>query len=128
MVAASVLTADTDERARRLSMPGALQFLRLRQGNPGLVPTVREAEEHPYTPLERQFVDERLASQIIGSPTTVLDGVRELVARTAADELMVVTGTHDGADRLRSYELLATAVSGTAVSGTAVPAGALAAR
>jgi len=122
MVAASVLTADTDERARRLAMPGALQFLRLRQGNPGLVPTVREAEEHPYTPLERRFVDDRLDSQIIGSPTTVLDGVRELVERTAADELMVVTGTHDGADRLRSYELLAAAVAGTAAPAEVVAA------
>ncbi|WP_252435070.1 LLM class flavin-dependent oxidoreductase [Pseudonocardia humida] len=111
MVAASVLTADTDERARRLALPSALQFLRLRQGDPGQVPTLREAEEYPYTPLERRFVDDRLASQIIGSPRTVLDGVRELVARTAADELMVVTGTHGGADRLRSYELLAEAVS-----------------
>jgi luciferase family oxidoreductase group 1 len=113
MVAASVLAADTDERALRLAMPGALQFLRLRQGEPGQVPTVREAEEHPYTAAERQFIDDRLASQIIGSPRTVLEGVRELVERTAADELMVVTGTHDGADRLRSYELLAEAVSGS---------------
>jgi hypothetical protein len=45
----------------------------------------------------------------------VRDGVHELVARTGADELMVVTGTHDGADRLRSYELLAAAVSPASV-------------
>jgi alkanesulfonate monooxygenase SsuD/methylene tetrahydromethanopterin reductase-like flavin-dependent oxidoreductase (luciferase family) len=111
MVAASALVADTDEQARRLAMPGALQFLRLRQGNPGQVPTVEEAEQYPYTPLERGFVDDRLAGQLIGAPRTVLDGVHELVSRTAADELMVVTSTHAGADRLRSYELLAGAVT-----------------
>lgn len=107
MVAASVLVAPTDAEARRLALPGALQFLRLRQGNPGLVPTPEEAESYPYSPLERQFVEDRLAAQIIGAPQTVLAGVRELVERTACDELMVVTGAYDAADRLRSYELLA---------------------
>ena len=111
MIAASVLVADTDEDARRLAMPSALQFLRLRQGDPGLVPTVEEALTHPYSPAERAFVEDRLAGQVVGSPETVREGVRELVERTGVDELMVVTGTHGGADRLRSYELLAAAVA-----------------
>jgi luciferase family oxidoreductase group 1 len=111
MIAASVLAADTDAGARRLAMPGALQFLRLRQGRPGLVPTVEEALAHPYTEQERAFVEDRLAGQVIGSPATVRDGVRELVRRTGVDELMVVTSTHDPADRLRSLELLAAAVA-----------------
>ena len=48
---------------------------------------------------------------MIGAPSTVRDGVHELVERTAVDELMIVTSTHSGADRLRSYELLAEAVA-----------------
>jgi luciferase family oxidoreductase group 1 len=111
VVAASVLAAPTDEEARRLARPAALQFLRLRQGAPGVVPTPAEAEEHPYTEAERRFVEDRLAAQIIGSPRTVRDGVRELVERTQAAELMVVTSTFDSADRMRSYELLAAAVA-----------------
>ena len=35
MIGAAVLAADTDAEARRLALPGALQFLRLRQGKPG---------------------------------------------------------------------------------------------
>ena len=111
MIAASVLTADTDAQAQRLAMPSALQFLRLRLGRPGLVPTVEEATAYPYTAEERAFVDDRMAGQIIGSPDTVREGVDALVERTGVDELMVVTSTHDGADRLRSYELLAEAVA-----------------
>jgi luciferase family oxidoreductase group 1 len=111
LVAASVLAAPTDEEARRLARPSALQFLRLRQGQPGVLPTPAETDAYPYTELERRFVEERLAGQIIGSPETVRAGVRELVERTAADELMVVTSTFDSADRLRSYELLAQAVA-----------------
>jgi luciferase family oxidoreductase group 1 len=110
MIAASVLAADSDAEARRLAMPGALQFLRLRQGAPGLVPTPEEAAGYAYSAEERQFVEDRLAGQVIGSPSTVRDGVRELVERTDVDELMVVTSAHDGTDRLRSYELLAEAV------------------
>ena len=60
---------------------------------------------------ERRFVDDRLAGQVIGSPSTVRAGVAELVERTGVDELMVVTSTYDGADRLRSYRLLAEAVA-----------------
>ncbi len=110
MIAASVLCAETDGQAHRLSMPGALQFLQLRQGRPGVVPTPDEAAAYPYSAEERRFVDDRLAGQIIGAPATVRDGVQELVERTGVDELMVVTNTHAGADRLRSYELLADAV------------------
>ena len=111
MIGAAVLVADTDAEARRLALPGALQFLRLRQGKPGLVPTPEEAAAHPYSDEERAFVEERLAGQVIGAPDTVRDGVRELVERTGVAELMVVTSTHGGADRLRSYELLAGAVT-----------------
>ncbi|WP_308282611.1 LLM class flavin-dependent oxidoreductase [Pseudonocardia nigra] len=111
MIAASVLAADTDAEAHRLAMPGALQFLRLRLGMPGPVPTPEEAGAYPYTDEEKLFVEHRLGSQIIGSPATVRDGVRELLERTGVDELMVVTSTHDGADRLRSYELFAEAVT-----------------
>ncbi|GAA1230948.1 LLM class flavin-dependent oxidoreductase [Pseudonocardia alaniniphila] len=115
MIAASVLAAGTDEEARRLALPSALQFLRLRLGQPGPVPTPEEASTYPYSEQERAFVEDRLAGQIIGSPDTVRDGVHALVERTGVDELMVVTSTHDGADRLRSYELLAAAVMPTTV-------------
>ena len=75
------------------------------------MPTPEEAAAHPYTDEERAFIEDRLAGQVIGSPDTVRDGITELVERTGVDELMVVTSTHDGADRLRSYELLAAAVT-----------------
>jgi alkanesulfonate monooxygenase SsuD/methylene tetrahydromethanopterin reductase-like flavin-dependent oxidoreductase (luciferase family) len=110
-----VLAAETDAEAHRLALPSALQFLRLRQGNPGLVPTPEEAAAYSYTDEEQWFVEDRMSGQIIGSPDTVRDGVHELVERTGADELMVVTSAHDGADRLRSYELLAASVASATV-------------
>jgi luciferase family oxidoreductase group 1 len=106
MIAAAVFTADTDAEARRLALPSALQFLQLRKGTPGLLPSPDEAAAQPLTELDEAFVEDRMSQQIIGSPDTVRDGVRELLERTAADELMVVTAMHGGIDRIRSYELL----------------------
>ena len=106
LIAASVLCAPDDAEAHRLALPSALQFLQLRLGTPGLVPTPEEAAAYPYSDQERAFIEHRMAGQIIGSPATVRDGVRALVERTGVDELMVTTNTHDGADRIRSYELL----------------------
>jgi alkanesulfonate monooxygenase SsuD/methylene tetrahydromethanopterin reductase-like flavin-dependent oxidoreductase (luciferase family) len=44
---------------------------------------------------------------IIGSPATVREGIERLAADYGADEVMVVTITHDHGARRRSYELLA---------------------
>jgi luciferase family oxidoreductase group 1 len=107
MVCASVTVADSDEHARWIAGPGALSFLQLRQGNPIRLPTPRQAADYPYTDMDRQFVEDRMASQIIGGPERVRDGVHELLERTQADELMVTTMVHDAPDRVRSYELLA---------------------
>ncbi|HEY8480905.1 MAG TPA: LLM class flavin-dependent oxidoreductase [Spirillospora sp.] len=107
MIGVSVTAADDGERARRLAMPQALSFLRLRQGRPGPLPTPQEAEAYPYTPLERQIVDERLADQVVGGPETVRKEMDALIERTGVDEVMVVTQVHDHADRRRSYEILA---------------------
>jgi luciferase family oxidoreductase group 1 len=110
MIAANVLCAETDEEAMRLSMPGAMSFLNLRLGRPGLMPSLAETEAHQWTEAERAFVDDRLSQQIIGSPETTRKGIEELLDRTGVDELMITTQTHSPDDRIRSYELVADAM------------------
>ena len=107
MVAAAVVCADSDERARWLALPGALSFVRLRAGYPELLPSPECAAAYPYTDAERQAIQTRQAHQIVGDPETVKRGLTDLLERTAADELMLTTIVHDHADRLRSYELVA---------------------
>ncbi|GEL18100.1 LLM class flavin-dependent oxidoreductase [Pseudonocardia asaccharolytica] len=107
LIGVNVVCADTDAQAQRLALPGALSFLQLRLGRPGPVPSPEEAASYPYTDEERRFIDKRQADQIIGSPQTVREQVAELVERTGVDELMITTQTHAGADRIRSYELVA---------------------
>jgi luciferase family oxidoreductase group 1 len=107
MVAAAVICADTDEKARWLAGSGALSFLLLRSGRPGPVPSPEEAAAYPYNDLERAFIEDRQATQIIGAPDTVRKGLTELLEATAADELMITTMVFDPADRLHSFDLLA---------------------
>ncbi|WP_020499588.1 LLM class flavin-dependent oxidoreductase [Sciscionella marina] len=107
MVAAAVFCADDDGYAQEMARPGALQFLRLRQGNPGKLPTPEETDAYPYTETDHAFIQERMSTQIIGSPATVRDGIAELLEATRADELMVTNSLYYQKDRLRSLELVA---------------------
>jgi luciferase family oxidoreductase group 1 len=120
MVAAAVVCAETDERARFLAGSGALSFLRLRSGRPGPLPSPQEAAAYPYTDLERAFVEDRQATQIIGAPETVRRGVTDLLDATRADELMITTMVFDPADRLASFERIAALARASQVPG--VPA------
>lgn len=107
ILAVSVICADTDERADELASSAALSFLRLRSGQPGLLPSPEEAKAYPYTPMEQEQVRASRARSVIGGPSVVEARLRQLIDETEADELMVTTMIHAHAERLRSYELLA---------------------
>jgi luciferase family oxidoreductase group 1 len=109
MIGVPVICAETSERARWLSGPSALSFVRLRQGRPQQLPTPEEAAEYVFTPSERELVRSWTAPLIVGDPGEVRDQLEALAALTAVDELMITTMVHGPADRLRSYELVAEA-------------------
>jgi luciferase family oxidoreductase group 1 len=104
MLTVQVVTADTDEDARRLALPSALSFVRLRQGRPGPVPTVAEAEAYDWSPAEWNFVEERWADQALGSPDTVAKKLSELISSTSASELMITIPASGPSERISSLE------------------------
>ena len=110
MIGVPVICAETEDRARWLSGPSALSFVRLRQG-PTQLPTPEEAAEYVFTPTERELVRSWTAPLIRGEPPAVCAELEALAARTGADELMITTMVHGNEDRLRSYELVAEAWS-----------------
>ena len=103
-----VICADTDEEAERLAASGRMTFTLLRQGR--LIPV-----PPPETALrffESQGRADKGASArrgVVGSPATVRAGLEEVAERYGAEELIVVTITHDHRARRRSYELVAEA-------------------
>jgi luciferase family oxidoreductase group 1 len=109
MIGVPVICADTHERARWLSGPSALSFVRLRQGRPQPLPSPEEAAEHVFTPMERELLRAWTSPLIVGDPAEVRAELEALAARTEVDELMVTTMVHGQDDRLRSFELVAEA-------------------
>ncbi|MFG1664191.1 LLM class flavin-dependent oxidoreductase [Streptomyces sp. Y7] len=72
-------------------------------------PTPAQAAEHRFTEQESQALAGFRAQQAHGTPDTVVRRLTELVDATGAQELMLVTPVYAVEERLRSYELVATA-------------------
>ena len=109
ILAASVVCADTDEKAEELASSMGLAWVRLRTGRPGPLPSPEEALAYPYTPGERRLLESYRSMQIVGGVPAVRRRLENLAERTSADEIMVTTMVHDHEERLRSYERLAEA-------------------
>jgi luciferase family oxidoreductase group 1 len=107
IVCVSAICAETDEEAERLAASGRMAFAMLRMGRLIRVPPVEKALRFLET---REPPSGRRA--VLGSPETVKRGLEEVAAAYQADEVMVVTITHDHAARRRSYELIAEAMIG----------------
>jgi luciferase family oxidoreductase group 1 len=121
-VAVFALAADTEAEAKRLAKSRDLWIVRLYTGRPGAFPSVEEAESYPYTEQEAAIVEHARRRTIAGAPEQVRDRLISLAQEYGAEELKVVTITHDFKARLHSYQLLAQAFSLTdRFSGRAVP-------
>ena len=107
ILAVSVICAETTERAEELASSMQLAWVRMRSGNPGPLPSPKEAMAYPYTPAERRLAEAYRSMQVIGDPRIVRARLEELAERTAADEVMVTTNVYDHDERLSSYERLA---------------------
>jgi luciferase family oxidoreductase group 1 len=109
ILAVAVICGETAEHAEGLASSMELAWVRMRSGNPGPLPSPKEARGYPYTPPERRLADAYRSMQVVGDPQTVRAHIEELARHTAADEVMITTNVYDHGERLRSYERLAAA-------------------
>lgn len=110
MVSADVVVARDEDGAHTLAAPYAPWVYSIRSGQgaiPFPEPAATAGHAKPWTSEENALVVDRVATQFIGSPETVVEQLWTLQRVTDADELLVTTITHDHADRVRSFELLA---------------------
>jgi luciferase family oxidoreductase group 1 len=101
------ICAETEEEALRLSRSRDLWYIRLLRGNPGPFPSVEEAINYPYADSELRVINENQGKRAVGTPKQVKEKLLNLAEQFAADELMLISITHDPEARRRSYELLA---------------------
>src|ERR1700692_2538384 len=110
MAGVTVMPAGSDAEARRLATTQQMSFTNIFRGARGLSqPPIDDIESY-WSPTEKRQGVGVLARSIIGSPGTVRSGIDALVAETGADELMIVSDVYDHVTRLRSFELIASAV------------------
>jgi luciferase family oxidoreductase group 1 len=110
-VAVWAICAETDEQAQYLAASSRMSMRLLRQGTLIPVPEPEKAIEYLRVigePTESGFVNGRRG--IIGSPATVAPKLLQVADDYGAEEVIVVTITHDHQARKRSYELIADAI------------------
>jgi luciferase family oxidoreductase group 1 len=107
MAGVNVIVADTDAEATRLFTSIQQRFTDMFRKDRGyLKPPIDDIETY-WSPTEKLQASRMLGCSFVGAPATVEAGLKEFIARTGVDELMVASAIYDHASRLRSYELLA---------------------
>ena len=107
LVGVNVIAAPDDDDARVLATSQQMSFTDMVRGARRLIqPPIADIESYWSAP-EKLHVTQMLACSIVGGPETVRAGLRDLLERTQADELMVVSDLFDPALRLRSFEIIA---------------------
>ena len=105
MVGVNVIAADTDAEARRLFTSLQQAFVNLRNGRPSRLPPPVDVDALQLSPMDQMGLAQMLAYSIVGAPDVVRRGLQEVVAQTAADEVIVASQIFEHAARLRSYEI-----------------------
>ena len=106
MAAVNVFAADSEDDARRLFTSLQQAFVQLRRGNPGPLPPPVDRIRWS-APAERDGVEHALRYSVVGTADTVMKGLREFIAATGVDEIMLTGQIYDHAARLRSFEIAA---------------------
>jgi luciferase family oxidoreductase group 1 len=102
IVGVGALAAETDEEAERIGLPSRILRLGIRTNRRNPLVSPDDAPDHPDAEQARRMPTE----QLIGSVERVTEGLRHLVRRTHADELMLTAATYDVADKTRSLDLI----------------------
>ena len=110
VLALGAIAAETEEEAKRLFASVRVFGRRIRQGIRSQIPPVEEAiqELEDKSGLDRPDHGE-WPRIVIGEASDVRDRLIDMASVLGAEEIMIVTITHDHQARLNSYRLLAKA-------------------
>jgi alkanesulfonate monooxygenase SsuD/methylene tetrahydromethanopterin reductase-like flavin-dependent oxidoreductase (luciferase family) len=101
------ITANSEEEAQHLAKSRDLWYIKLLRGGPGPFPTPEEAESYEYSHGELELIRQNREKRAVGTPKQVSEKLKMMAEDFNADEIMLVSITHDPIARKRSYELIA---------------------
>jgi luciferase family oxidoreductase group 1 len=122
-VATWAICAETEQEAQRLASSSRMTLRLLGEGRLIAVPPVEKALRFLASRPAPAESRERRRRAIIGDPQQVRAGLEAVALEYGADEVMVVTITHDHQARRRSYELIAESFGLGAADETTVTVG-----
>jgi alkanesulfonate monooxygenase SsuD/methylene tetrahydromethanopterin reductase-like flavin-dependent oxidoreductase (luciferase family) len=111
MAGVPLVAADTDEQAQYLATSPAQRHLKLIRGEPIFVPPPVDTMDGRWSEAERNMVESRLSVAVVGGPETVRHKLIDFLDNTQADELIFTSDLYDHAQRLRSFEIAAEAMT-----------------
>ena len=98
--------ATSDADARHLFTSAQQQILTLIRGRPGRLPPPVDSMDELWSEAEQVALAQRARYTMVGSPDSVRQRLKEIIAETGCDELIIVSQIYEHSARLRSYELL----------------------
>lgn len=108
IVAITVICAETSEEAEELALSNFLW--KIHQDNMvenRSIPSVQDAKKYAYTDEDKEKIEKMKRNMLIGDPAKVKAEIEALNEKYGADEMMIVTITHDEEAKFTSYRLLA---------------------
>ncbi|MEO8218341.1 MAG: LLM class flavin-dependent oxidoreductase [Acidobacteriota bacterium] len=103
------LCAETEQEARRIASSAKMMFTLFFRGQLIPIPPVEKAMAFLENESSSGVPSNMRRRTIVGDPGQVRSGLLKVAAEYGADEVMIVTITHDHRARRRSYELIAEA-------------------
>jgi luciferase family oxidoreductase group 1 len=111
MLGFNVFAAESAEEAELLATSVQQAFVNLRTGKAAKLPPPVPRYADALPPQARAMLDQVLTCSAIGDAATVKAKIEAFVELTGADELMITSQIYDHGARLRSYEIVAGAMS-----------------
>jgi luciferase family oxidoreductase group 1 len=107
----NIIAGESDEEARRLATSQQMAFADFLRGErKPMRPPIDDIETY-WTEIEKAQAARIIECSVVGGRDTVREGVRAFLARTRADELMIVSDMFDPIKRFRSFEIIAEAAA-----------------
>lgn len=106
LVSVTVIAGETDEHADWLAGSTRMKVVSRSHRRPINLPSPQDAAAYDYTAQDRRTLAESSRSVYCGDHRSVGGALRELLARTGVDELMVASPIYRHQDRVRSYEIV----------------------
>ncbi|MDV6252590.1 LLM class flavin-dependent oxidoreductase [Vibrio sp. EA2] len=109
IVCVNAVAAPSQQHAEFLATTELQKFHNLGRGVETLLPKPVENMDLVWSAHAKQQVLRQLRESVWGTPQVVAQGLRSLVERTGADEVMINSWIHDPQLRIKSHELIAQA-------------------